>query len=70
MMALLDKSEKWWIVNFEIPTNPDFDDKVIGKSDIIPGPLVGMRMLLDIALGSEEESKLYWEEYKKRFPNT
>jgi hypothetical protein len=27
MVALLDKMERWWIVNAEIPTNPDFDGK-------------------------------------------
>jgi hypothetical protein len=39
MTTLLDKIERWWIVNVEIPTNPDFDGKheEIDESGIIPG---------------------------------
>lgn len=67
MVSLLDKVEKWWIIYFEIPTNPDFDGKEIDESEIIPGRIAGLRMMLDIALGSEEESRFYLGEFNKRF---
>src|SRR3972149_4003019 len=35
MTALLDKVEKWWIINFEIPINADFDDKSIEENGIL-----------------------------------
>jgi hypothetical protein len=66
MIWLLDKIERWWIVNFEIPINPDLADKEIDEAQVIPGPIMGMRLLLDIALGSEEESKRYFDEFKRR----
>jgi hypothetical protein len=64
MVYLLDKIEKWWIVNVEIPANPVFDGKVIDESEIIPGPVAGLGMMLDIALGPEELSRFYFDEFK------
>jgi hypothetical protein len=63
---LLYKIEKWWIVNVEIPTNPDFDGKEIDEEGIVPGKIMTLRLLADIALGSEEESKFYYNEFVKR----
>jgi hypothetical protein len=63
---LLYKIEKWWIVTVEIPTNPDFDGKEIDEDGIVPGPIMTLRLLADIALGSEEESSFYYNEFIKR----
>ena len=69
MVDLLAKIEKWWIVNVEIPTNPDFDGEEIDEEGIMPGPVMTIRLLLDIALGSEQESKYYFDEFLKRQPS-
>jgi hypothetical protein len=69
MVNLLAKIEKWWIVNVEIPTSPDFEGEEIDEDGIMPGPVMTIRLLLDIALGSEEESKYYFDEFLKRQPN-
>jgi hypothetical protein len=66
ILALVDKIGRWWVVNVEIPTNPDFDGEKIDETGIVPGPTMGLRLLIDIALGSEEESRLYINEFLKR----
>jgi hypothetical protein len=66
MISLLDKIERWWIVNVEIATDPDLHDKQIDETNVIPGPILGLHLLLDIALGSEEESKKYIDEFLKQ----
>jgi hypothetical protein len=66
MIALLSKIEKWWIMNVEIPTNPDFAGKEVDESGVIPGPIMTLRLLTDIALGSEEESKYYYKFMKEK----
>ena len=40
LVFLLDKIEKWWIVNVEIPINPDLAgmEDEIDEDEIIPGP--------------------------------
>lgn len=42
MIKLLNKIEVWWITQVEIPCNPDFDHTEIEKSEIIPGPIMGL----------------------------
>lgn len=65
MVSLLDRIERWWIVNAEIAVDPDLRHKEIDETQVIPGPIMGLRLLLDIALGSEEESKKYFGEFIK-----
>lgn len=63
LIALLRKVEVWWIVNVEIPTNPDYDGQAIDESGITPGALISLQMLIDVASGStallEEWRKLH-----------
>jgi hypothetical protein len=66
MIDLLYKIEKWWILNVEIPTNPDLDGQEIDEDAIVPGQIMSLRLLADIALGSEEESKFYYNELIKK----
>jgi len=66
MIDLLQKIEKWWILNVEIAADPDLHDKNIDGDGIVPGPIMTLRLLSDIALGTEEESKFYFNEFKKR----
>lgn len=66
MVGLLRKLELWWITNVDIPTNPDLDGQKIEEDDIQPGPVLMLKLLYDIALGSEERSRFYHEEFKKR----
>src|SRR5208337_3577896 len=35
MVCLLDKVERWWIINVEIPTNPDLKDEQIDEAQVI-----------------------------------
>jgi hypothetical protein len=67
MVSLLDKIERWWIVNVEIPTNPDFagKDDEIDENGIVPGPIMSLRMMVDITLGSDESANYYIERFRK-----
>lgn len=70
MVDLLRKIEVWWIVNVEIPTNPDFDEQEIDEDDIVPGPVLGMQLLCDIALGDDKRSRVYYEKFREHFDKT
>jgi len=65
MVALLRKIEVWWITNVEIPTNPDFDGREVDENGIVPGPVLSMQLLMDIALGDEDRSRFYYDEFRK-----
>jgi hypothetical protein len=66
LVALLRKVETWWIVNVEIPTNEDFAGMDIDEAGIIPGRIMTVRMMLDIALGSEAEAAAYLSAFRER----
>ena len=68
MVSLLSKIERWWIVNYEIPLNPELVGEEIIESEIVPGPIASLRMMIDVALGSEERSNFYINEFRKNFP--
>lgn len=66
MINLLKKIELWWIVNVEIPTDPnintDIDDMDI--EHIIPVSIMIIQLLLEIALNEGEEAKKYYDIYQ------
>lgn len=55
LVALLRKIEVWWVVNLEIPVNPDFDgSEEIDEEGIVPGPVLMLQMMLEVLSGNEE----------------
>lgn len=52
LVALLRKVEVWWVVNVEIPINPDYDGKEIDEAGIVPGAVLLLQMLIEVASGS------------------
>lgn len=53
MLELLRKIETYWILNVDIPCNPEFDGKDISAEDVIPGPSLAMEMLMNEALAQK-----------------
>ena len=54
LVALLWKIEVWWVVNFEIATNPDLDGQEIDETGIVPGAILSLQMLIQVASGNTE----------------
>lgn len=66
LISLLRKIEVWWIVNFEIPVNPEFDGAEIDESGIVPGAIWTIQLMFEIALGEPEKASYYLNEFKRR----
>jgi hypothetical protein len=54
LWALLRKIGVWWVVNVEIPTNPDYDGQEIDEGGIVPGSVITLQMLFEVASGNTE----------------
>ncbi|MBT3065291.1 hypothetical protein [Rhodoferax sp. U11-2br] len=54
LVELLRKIEVWWVVNVEIPSNPDYADADVDEEGIVPGPILSLQMLLEVASGNTE----------------
>lgn len=71
LVELLRKIEVWWVVNVEIPTNPDYADEEIDEAGIVPGAILSLQMLLQVASGNTELLEAWRNQCaKKQPPNT
>lgn len=66
LVELLRKIEVWWVVNLEIPTNPDFDGQEIDDEGIVPGAILSLQMLIEVASGNTE----LLEQWRKAAPQS
>jgi hypothetical protein len=64
MVLLLGKIERWRLINVEIPISTDTMTEDIKDENVIPGRVLLVRVLLDIALGSEDASRYYYDRLK------
>ncbi|WP_338723751.1 HepT-like ribonuclease domain-containing protein [Pseudomonas tolaasii] len=64
LLELLRKIEVWWVVNLEISTNPDFDGQEVDEASIVPGSILSLQMLIEVASGNTELLE-HWRKAKK-----
>lgn len=69
LVELLRKIELWWVVNLEIPTNPDFDDQKIDEAGIVPGAVLSLQMLIEVASGNTALLE-QWRKVRQRRKDT
>ncbi|WP_200862057.1 hypothetical protein [Pseudogulbenkiania ferrooxidans] len=65
LVALLRKIGVWWVINVEIPTNPDFDGEEIDEEGIVPGSVLSLKMLIHVASGNTELLE-YWRKERMK----
>ena len=67
LISLLRKIEVWWVVNVEIPCNPDFDGETeIDEDGIVPGPVWSMQLMRDVAMGKADYLESYREQWSEQ----
>jgi hypothetical protein len=68
LITLRVKIEKWWIMNIEIPTNPDFDATTeVKEEDIMTSSQMFNQLIFDVLSGDEKRASYYQNEFKQRF---
>ena len=60
LVDLIVKIDRWWIINVEIETDPDFSGKEICESEVTPGSQVLLQIATKVALGEDDDA---WELY-------
>jgi hypothetical protein len=63
MVGLLRKIEIWWFENLEMAIDPDAYSEDLDIEQVIPGPVWSLQMLIDVALGPEEEARKYYDHF-------
>jgi hypothetical protein len=65
LRQLLRKIEVWWIVNVDMTIAQDNLPGDVADSDIVPGPVIMLDLMIGVALGSDDEANRYLNEYLK-----
>ncbi|MDF1883488.1 hypothetical protein JHD49_05985 [Sulfurimonas sp. SAG-AH-194-C21] len=61
---LFSRLEKQWIIEFEIPLNPDYDNKEIKIEETTSMQIIMLQLIYDIALNNEPEELYYSKFYE------
>jgi|688.fasta_scaffold270646_3 hypothetical protein len=56
---LVAKIDRWWILNVEVPTNPDFDGYDVYESGVQSGNMIFLKLMIDIVTGHESANEVY-----------
>lgn len=65
LIELIRKIGVWWVVNVEVPTNPDYDGEEIDESGVIPGAIISFQAMLEVASGNSRLLEKYREAKSK-----
>lgn len=60
LLRVYRKLEVWRVINLELAGDPDWEGKEIDEDEVAPGPMLMMRMLIDVALGKDDEAWSYY----------
>jgi hypothetical protein len=56
ILRLLTKIDRWWIMNFELPVNPDYDRVEVNEDEVMSGRMVLLDVIIQSALESEKQT--------------
>lgn len=70
LINLRMKIERWWVLEIEIPTNPDYDGtSQVNHEEILTGSQILFKLIGDL-LSEDEKTANYYREYFIRYKNT
>ena len=64
LVLLIEKVERWWIINVEVPTDPAWATQNINEDDVTPGPVLMMQILADVAAGDSDDAWQWLKAFK------
>jgi hypothetical protein len=70
LIELVRKIEIWWFENLEMEINPEAFPPDLDLAEVVPGPVWSLQMLIDIALGPEEEARRYYDHFVQNAKRT
>lgn len=54
IVELVEKLDKWFILFIHVPTNPDYDHKIVDEAEVYSGRLIILHLMIKIATGEDE----------------
>ena len=70
LIGLYSKIEKWWFKYFELSIQPEILPDGIDPEEVIPGPMLTIQLMLEIALEAEPTKGFYYKKFMKLFESS
>lgn len=70
IIGLLRKIEIWWFENLEMAIDPEAYPEDLDLDQVVPGPVWSIQMLIDVALGPEDEARKYYDYFVAKSDKT
>ena len=55
--GLIEKIERWWVREVEIPANPDYDGVEVKDEDITPGTVIAIDLIMKLAFENSDRTQ-------------
>lgn len=65
LIKIFRKIEVWWFINFEASIDPDMVPDGADIESVVPGQILILQLILDIAFGDEPEEGYYYNSFMK-----
>lgn len=66
LLRVYRKLEVWQVINLELAGDEEWEGREIDEDAVVPGPIMMMRILTDVALGKDEDAWLYYNKLIKK----
>jgi hypothetical protein len=67
LIQLFEKIDSWWIINFELAIDQDIDMEFVDLDSVQSGPVLMLKVMLDIVLSDNEESWKYYNDFVETY---
>lgn len=65
LLELTDKIGRWWVLEIEVPTNPDCDHQEVNAEDVQSGDMWFLGLLVQIATGDDEQAGMVYQKFRE-----
>lgn len=70
LIDLYSKIEKWWFKYFELSIQPEILANGVDPEEVIPGPMLTIQLMLEIAFEAEPTKGFYYKKFLKLFESS
>ena len=64
ILNLTSQIQRWWVINLDVATDPDWDGAEIDPNEVTHGSALIMQILVDVALGGDDLAGRHLEAFQ------
>ena len=65
LIELTARIGRWWVLEIEVPANPDFDNQEVNAEDVQSGDMWFLELLFQVATGDVDEAITVYQQFTR-----